>query len=82
MAKKVIVSKWGNAQGIRLPEAFCRQLGIAVGDEVSLSITRDKLIVAKASDQYTLQARKKAWDGRGGAGGEYDWGPPAGKELW
>ena len=82
MAKTVIVSKWGNAQGIRLPEAFCRQLGISVGDEVSLTIVKDKIVVANSSEQYTLKSRLKAWDGRGGSEPEYDWGGPAGKEMW
>ena len=82
MAKTAVVSKWGNAQGIRIPEAFCKQLGISVGDEVSLSIARDKLIIAKADEQYTLKARREAWDGRGKSEPEYDWGETAGKEIW
>ena len=82
MAKTAVVSKWGNAQGIRIPEAFCRQLDISVGDEVSLSIARDKLIIAKADEQYTLKARREAWDGRGVSETEYDWGEATGKEMW
>jgi len=82
MTKTAIISKWGNAQGIRLPEAFCRQLDISVGDEVSLSIARDKLIIAKADEKYTLKARLEAWDGRGASEFEYDWGEAAGKEIW
>ena len=82
MAKTAIVSKWGNAQGVRLPEAFCKQLGISVGDEVSLSISQDTIVIEKTSGQYTLEARLKAWDGRGESGPEIDWGPPVGKEVW
>ena len=82
MAKTAIVSKWGNAQGIRLPEAFCQQLGISVGDEVSLTIEKNKLVVSNSSERYTLKARLKAWDGSGGSDTEYDWGAPVGKEMW
>ena len=82
MAKTVIVSKWGNAQGIRLPEAFCRQLGISVGDEVSLSVSEDKIIIEKIQGQYTIKARLKKWNGNRDGGPEIDWGPPVGKEMW
>jgi len=82
MAKTVTVSKWGNAQGIRIPDAFCKQLGISVGDIVSLSVSEDKIVMEKTKGQYTLEARLKAWDGRGESGPELDWGPPVGKEMW
>ena len=82
MAKTAVVSKWGNAQGIRIPEAFCRQLGISVGDEVSLTIVKDRLVVENSNERYTLKARMKAWDGKGTSGKEYDYGQPVGKEIW
>jgi hypothetical protein len=46
MSKTAVISKWGNAQGLRLPKVFCRQLGISVGDKVSLSIEDDKLVIS------------------------------------
>ena len=81
MAKIAVVSKWGNAHGIRLPEAFCRQLGIAVGDKVSLTIVKDKLIVENAIEQNTIEARFKKWNGKGSPE-PVDWGAPVGKEIW
>ena len=82
MPKTVTVCKWGNAQGIRLPDAFCRQLGISVGDKVILDMEQNKLVVTNADDQYTLQARFASWNGSGKPEAEYDWGGPAGKEMW
>ena len=82
MAKTAVLSKWGNAQGIRIPEAFCRQLGISVGDEVSLTIIKDRLVMESSAEKYTLKARMKAWDGKGASDREYDYGQPAGKEIW
>jgi antitoxin component of MazEF toxin-antitoxin module len=81
MAKTATLSKWGNAKGIRLPESFCKQLGIAEGDKVSLTIEKDKLTIMRAEDPFTLQARLKAWDGKGGHEPEYDWGAPVGREM-
>ncbi|MDR1496473.1 MAG: AbrB/MazE/SpoVT family DNA-binding domain-containing protein [Clostridiales Family XIII bacterium] len=82
MAKTATVTKWGNARGIRLPESFCRQLGISAGDKVSLTIEKNRLVVAPADERYTLRARLAAWDGAGAPEPEYDWGTPVGKELW
>ena len=82
MAKTATLSKWGNAKGIRLPESFCKQLGIEVGDKVSLTIEKDRLFVVRAEDAHTLQSRLKTWNGDGKPDTEYDWGEPAGKEMW
>ncbi|MDR1730904.1 MAG: AbrB/MazE/SpoVT family DNA-binding domain-containing protein [Synergistaceae bacterium] len=82
MAKAVTVSKWGNAQGIRLPDAFCRQLGISVGDKVFLAMEQNRLVITSANEQYTLQARLEAWKGSGTPEPEYDWGQPVGREMW
>lgn len=82
MAKTAVVSKWGNAHGIRLPEAFCKQLGISAGDKVILTIMKDRLIVENAIEQDTIEARFKKWDGKGSPGPLIEWGPPVGKEIW
>ncbi|MDR3305620.1 MAG: AbrB/MazE/SpoVT family DNA-binding domain-containing protein, partial [Clostridiales Family XIII bacterium] len=76
------ITKWGNAQGIRIPDVFCRQLGLSVGDKVSLAIEKNRLIVTSADELYTLEARLAAWDGTGSPKPEWDWGDPAGKEWW
>jgi antitoxin MazE len=81
MAKTATVTKWGNAKGIRLPDVFCRQLGISAGDKVSIVIEKNRLVVT-ADERYTLKARLAAWDGRGAPEQEYDWGKPVGKEMW
>jgi antitoxin MazE len=82
MSKIAVVSKWGNAQGIRLPKAFCSQLGISAGDKVSLSIEGGKLIMTNADEKYTFDALAKDWDGERQQAKEIDWGKPAGNEMW
>ena len=82
MAKTATLSKWGNAKGIRLPDSFCKQLGIEVGDKVSIAIEKDRLFIVRAEDTYTLQSRLKTWNKEGKPEPEYDWGEPVGKEIW
>lgn len=77
-----MVSKWGNSQGIRLPKAFCDQLGIAVGDKVDVSLSNGQIVIRPVTDRYTLKARLQNWDGAPDSGAELDWGVPVGKEVW
>lgn len=76
------LSRWGNAVGIRIPSSYCRQLGFAVGDKLSLRLKGSELVVEKPDEEYTLQARMAAWDGERLQEEEFDWGAPAGKEAW
>jgi antitoxin MazE len=83
MSKTATLTQWGNAQGIRIPKTFCRQLGLSVGDKISMEIEKGKIILYTTPDEaYTLKARREAWDGKGSALPELDWGEPVGKELW
>lgn len=76
------LGKWGNATGLRIPQALCKQLGLAEGSDVSLSVEGRRLVVEPAESRYTIQARMRDWDGRRLQACEYDWGVPVGKELW
>lgn len=83
MSSVATIGKWGNAQGIRLPKAFCDLLGIGVGDQVAISTKDNKIIIEPAEDQYTIAARKaRDWDGKPLKAHEIDWGKPVGKEIW
>jgi antitoxin component of MazEF toxin-antitoxin module len=82
MGNVTTVSKWGNAQGIRIPKSFCEQLGISVGDKVSLAIEKGKIIIENPAENHTIQARMRSWDGTRSKTHEYDWGEPVGKEIW
>ena len=78
----ITVGKWGNASALRIPKPFCQQLGIEVGSDVSLSLEGQRLIIEPLTEKYTLRARMKDWDGKRYIAQEYDWGEPAGKEIW
>jgi antitoxin MazE len=81
MSITATVTKWGNAQGIRLPVAFCRQLGLSVGDKVSIELDKQRIILcSEPLEKYTLKSRKKTWDGSGSPLTDYEWGPDTGKE--
>lgn len=42
------LSKWGNATGFRIPQAFLKQLGLEAGDKVNVTLENDGLVISKA----------------------------------
>ena len=79
---KASIGKWGNAAGVRIPAPFCEQMGVKPGDAVDLRMDGHKLVVERAANAHTLQARMQAWDGTRFETREYGWGEPMGKEVW
>jgi antitoxin MazE len=86
MALTATVNKWGNAEGVRLPASYCKQLGITAGDKVAMELDKDKIIIQSIKEdplaKYTLEARLSAsgWDGRRYMVEEIEWGPDMGRE--
>ena len=77
------IGKWGNASAVRIPQPFCEQVGIGVGDAVSIFVDgRQRIIIEPERSKHTLQERMRAWDGVRYATHEYDWGEPRGEEVW
>ena len=58
-----VVNKWGNSQGVRLPKAYCQQLGIGPGDEVRIILVDNSIVIEKKAQNATLQSRMKYWGG-------------------
>lgn len=77
------IGKWGNASAVRIPQPFCEQLGVNVGDAVRIFLEGGRRIVIEPStEQFTLSARMRGWEGGRFEASEYDWGDPAGEEVW
>ena len=82
MSDTATINKWGNSLGLRLPKSYCEHMRLAVGDEVSLSLEDDRIIIASPIEQFTLRARMQNWNGQRQKTEEVDWGGPVGKEVW
>jgi antitoxin MazE len=39
------IQRWGNSQGIRIPQAFLKQLHISVGDTVDFALGENEIII-------------------------------------
>lgn len=60
----MLVSRWGNSLGVRLPRVLVKALGLKAGDELEVvSATSTRIVVAK--DDSRVQAidrmRARAW---------------------
>ena len=76
------IGKWGNAAALRIPQVFCKELDLAVNDEVNMEVRDDQLIISKPVGEYTLKARMASWDGTRYKSEELDWGSAVGEEIW
>ena len=77
------IQKWGNSQGIRIPKAFLEALGMAENDIVELNRVEDNLVITKVKKEKELTLEEIFKDYKGEyRTEEFDWGSPAGKEVW
>jgi antitoxin MazE len=78
------VQKWGNSQGLRVSKDLLSDAGLAVGDAVGVEVRDGTLVVTPlrrvrgGHDLRELVARIP----EGHAAEEFEWGPPAGGEVW
>ncbi|MGH6894688.1 MAG: AbrB/MazE/SpoVT family DNA-binding domain-containing protein [Dongiaceae bacterium] len=81
---QIMIAKWGNSLGLRLPRALADQLGFSPGQAVEIRAEGRRLIVESARPRYTLDELLAQCDA-GAPFSEADRGwtgaPPAGREL-
>ena len=45
------ISKWGNSQGVRIPNDILRSMGYSTGDEISITATESGILLQKNTKQ-------------------------------
>jgi antitoxin MazE len=77
----IVVNKWGNSLGVRIPLPVANEVGFTVGTLVSMEVMDGKIIISPVQKKYQLD---ELLDGVTPEliGGEYDWGKPVGREVW
>jgi len=78
------IQKWGNSQGLRLSKDLLADVDIEVGDTVDVSERDGSLVVTpvrRVRGRLDLEelVREIPPDYKPG---EFDWGPPTGREVW
>jgi len=78
------VQKWGNSQGLRLTKALLGEAQINIGDEVTVSVEKGRIIVEpvnKVRGKYDLKTLVSKMP-KGYLAKEVDWGTAVGREVW
>ena len=78
------IQKWGNSQGLRLTRALLQEAQINVGDEVSVSVQRGRIIiesVTRVRRKYDLRELISKMPQEYQTE-ELNWGETVGKEVW
>lgn len=77
---QVVISKWGNSLGLRLPRALTAEIGVSEGQKVEIRAEAGRLVVEPVRKTYSLEqmmenvtpeAMREAWD----------WGDDVGREI-
>ena len=76
------VKEWGNSQGISLPKEVLKSAGIGLNEILDVTVSNGVITLAKSFRHKTLEERAAEFDGKLMLDGEYDWGEPAGREVW
>jgi len=73
------ISKWGNSLGVRIPQAFVKQIGLEEGMTLAMDIVGDSIIIRPI--QYSLDEMLKKIR-PDNIHSEVKVGPSKGKEAW
>jgi antitoxin MazE len=77
------LQKWGNSAGIRLPKRVIEKARLELDQDLTVSVQGRSVILTPVDNKKHLALEDML---RGvtpeNVGGEYDWGSPAGKEIW
>ena len=88
------LTKWGNGQGVNIPKAICEELGLTVGDRLSLVVLNGGIQMRPTSVRGRTRkvSATELFDGWQGSyqppadwpadGNEMDWGNLVGSEVW
>jgi len=78
------LQKWGNSQGLRFSKAVLEEAQLKVGDQVSVSVQGQKIVIEPATKirgKYRLKDLVSKMP-KNYKAEVVDWGAPVGKEEW
>lgn len=74
------IQRWGNSLAVRIPKAFAAQAAIEEDTEVVLSLEENRIVVAPAKRQWSLDKLLRDIT-PSNVHREIDWGERVGKEI-
>ena len=79
---EVILQKWGNSDGIRIPSTLLKALNLKTNDKIELVQDGDRIIISKSKNKnISLAQLFKEYNGENLVK-EFEWDETRGKEIW
>lgn len=82
--KITAIKKWGNSQGIIIPQSFLNSLNWQTDEKITLRIENKKILIEQAPENQPKNIKElfKGFNPQNYKPREIDWGKPSGDELW
>ena len=77
---KVLVARWGNSLGLRIPKDIAAQTGVGEGSRVEVEAEGGRIIITPAHPRYVLADLLKGMTPEA-MREAFDWGPDKGREI-
>jgi len=77
---QVVLTRWGNSLGLRIPKAMTEQIGLTDGSRVEVQMEEDRIVISSARPRYLLSdllVGTTPEDMRDA----FDWGDNVGREI-
>jgi antitoxin MazE len=77
---QVVLARWGNSLGVRIPKDVASRAGLSEGARVEIEADGDRIVITPSRRRYVLtdllrgmtpEAMREA----------FDWGPDSGREI-
>ena len=79
---EIKLQKWGNSQGIRIPQSLLKSLNLKVNDFLDIFQEEDRIIISKSKNRkISLKERFEKYNGENQAE-DFVWDNKVGKEIW
>lgn len=76
------LQRWGNSDGIRIPNTILKALNLKTNDKVELIQEEDKIIITKSKNKkISLEERFREYNGNN-LSKDFEWDEPRGNEIW
>ena len=76
------VRRWGKSHAVRIPASVLAAAGMKIGDPVYLRAANGRITIEKSAIAHPTLDELLAGITPENLHEPFDWGPPAGKEIW
>jgi antitoxin MazE len=77
---QVMVARWGNSLGLRIPKDIALRVGLCEGSRVEVEAAGGRIIITPARPRYVLADLLKGMTPEA-MREAFDWGPDRGREI-